>query len=179
MSSVSRLIWLLVVALVVPALVVGTGGFSAATLDRGVTVSVADHDQAAVSLWDPGARDDHSTADVPRDWLREDPVTDDDPTTTLVVVKNRLGHSIDVTASAVDAPAGVTVASVEAVTLEPGDVGRVDATVDCGDRTGGVQAPIDLRVHADGEGFAADIDYQVHVVCGAPGDPGGSSTAAT
>jgi hypothetical protein len=49
-----RRVWLLVGALAATTLIGGTGSFSAASMDRGVSVNVADHEDAYVGLADPG-----------------------------------------------------------------------------------------------------------------------------
>ncbi len=61
-----RVLWALLAVLVASALVFGTGGFSAATIDRPVSVSVASsQSQTLISLWAPGTQGADVRADPP------------------------------------------------------------------------------------------------------------------
>jgi hypothetical protein len=49
--------------------------------------------------------------------------------------------------------------------LDPGGVAVVTGTVDCGDAVGHHPLDLSLYVHGVGDGFSAEIDYEVSVHC--------------
>jgi hypothetical protein len=158
-------------AVVLSTLVLGTGGFSTASIDRPVAVTVSDHDRSLVTLWDPGAGGD---GPPPRriasaGLAGEDPVTSDGQTTRIVAVQNRFSdRSITVDATVAESPPGVSVGSFDSVDLGPGDAGALRAPVDCGDSDGPVDVTLDVT--ASNDHFTGVISYEATVVCATP-DP--------
>jgi hypothetical protein len=164
-----RRVWLLVAAFAALSLALGTGGFSAATMDRGVHVSVADHEHAFVGLADPGA---HGTHPSPS-WIHgkdnrlmsESPLQQGEGLTRLVVVKNRFGRtSLDVHARGTDS-GDVRLTWSSNTTLHPHDVGVVKGTVDCEGETGPQKLDLTVTAEAVDGSLTASIDYPVTVVC--------------
>jgi hypothetical protein len=155
-----RNLLLLGAAVVVLALTVGTGGFSAAELERGLSVSVSDSDSALVSLYDPG---DTNPPDWAPETATEEPtVTDADDRVPVVYVHNRFEEQtlrIDLEPESSDVLTDTT-----PVTVGAGRTEAVPATVDCvgGDRE------VTLTVVAEGDGMSARIDFPVTVDCRAP-----------
>jgi hypothetical protein len=166
-----RLLWAVIGAVVLSTLVLGTGGFTAASIDRPVAVTVSDHDRSLVTLWDPGAGGE---GQPPRRIASaglngEDPVTSDGQTTRVVAVQNRFSdRAITVDATVAESPPGVGVGPFDSVDLGPGDAGALNAPVDCGDRHGPVE--VTLEVTASDEHFTGVISYEATVVCATP-DP--------
>lgn len=171
-----RRVLLVVIALAALGLVAGTGGFSAASMDRGVSVTVVDHDEAYVALYDPGSG---GTAGRPV-WLQgstesphESPVTSDDERTRLFIVANQFAdHTIQVDGS-VPGDSAPAVSAIDPVTLAPDEVGSVTAVVECPSVQQEVYYTLDLTVTVDGEGdsVSAEIEYPVTVVCAADQPP--------
>jgi hypothetical protein len=162
-------VWLLVAGLAALSLALGTGGFSAAEIDRGVSVSVADHENAYVGLADPGA---HGTHPSPS-WIHrgdnglmsETPLQQGEGWTRLVVVKNRFGGtSLDVHARGTDG-GDVRLTWASNTTLHPHDVGVVSGTVDCEGATGPQQLGLTIVAEAVDGSLTAAIDYPVTVDC--------------
>jgi hypothetical protein len=149
------------------ALLVPTGSFSAASVDRGVSVSVAEHENAMVSIWDPGG----SSPDPPKPFRGENPVTPNSEFLTVIVIQNGVDDPIDVSVtSTADSSVSVhgTISDVH-----PGDVVPVQATVDCNDVSERAAVTVPLRVHVetDDGSFESTIRYDVRIVCaGAPGN---------
>lgn len=165
----SRRLWLLAALSVVAMLTIGSGGYSSASMDRGVSVGVAGHQDAAVSLWDPGAH-----GDVPH----EDPVTATDSRTTLFLVQNRFPDTaIDVTARVAEAPPGVRVTAIETASLPAGVPTRepIRGTVHCGGQHGPTRVLLDVT--ASGSGLRASISFPVTVVCATPPPSSGGPEA--
>jgi hypothetical protein len=164
-------------AVALSALVFGTGGYSTATMDRGVAVTVADHDQAVVTLWDPGVG---SAGQPPLVVARaglagEDPVTREGEPVRVVAVVNRFeDQSITVDASVDASPTGVDVGPFEPVRLAPGAVGALEAPVECGNVSG--PAGVTLRVRVVGGQLSGVITYRPTIVCATPN---GTSTTAS
>lgn len=176
--TVDRRVWLLVALVAAGTLVTGTTGFSAAEVDRGVTVTVADdHAGGFVPLADPGA---HGTHPAPwwvedRSRLRGDPVTAGDPRVGLFLVHNRFPTAMDVTAR-FDGGEVERVSDLEPTTLERGETGVVAGTVDCGTHRG--PGAVFLNVTVSAESLSAHVGYRVTVVCAgqsAPGEPAPAS----
>jgi hypothetical protein len=161
-----RRIWLLVAVFAVLALTLGTSGFSAASIDRGIAVNVADDEDAYVGLADPGAHGNHPDW-MPPEYSAETPVTENDSTARLFVVRNALGEGqLRVTARNADDD-GVTLVDAETAWVEASTGPEaVSGTVDCPE---GVHGPVrlELTVVADAadSAFRAEIDYPVTVVC--------------
>jgi hypothetical protein len=113
--------WLLALAVgaLVATTVGGTGAVSSASLDRGVSVSVAPPEDAYLGLSEP------LVSAVP----------DDDTRADLLVVTNRLNERVELTAEVTEANPGggpnVTDVSVVSA-LGPGDSGPVSADLACG-----------------------------------------------
>lgn len=164
--------WALLAVVAVSALATGTGGFSAAALDRGVAVAVAPHEAAFVSVWDPGAG---GRGPEPPAFAGEDPVGDG--RTKVLVVKNRLpGRTLDLRVS--DRGDGPVTVRGRYDGLAPGGVAPVRAAVDCGDRHGPVSVPLRLEATAASGSFSASIPYRATVVCPAPpSDPAPAAAA--
>lgn len=166
-----RLIWATLGAVVLSALVFGTGGFTAASIDRPVAVTVSDHDRALVTLWDPGAGGEGPPPQtIASAGLNgEDPVTSDGQTTRVVAVQNRFtDRVITVDATVEESPPGVAVGPFDPVEVGPGDAAALNAPVDCGDRDGPVD--VTLEVTASNDQFTGVISYEATVVCATP-DP--------
>ncbi len=162
-----RRTWLfLAVALVAAgSLTLGTSGFSAAQVDRSVTVSVAD-DQASgfVPLADPGAGGTHPApawVDDPSQ-LREEPVTAADDRVPLFLVHNRFDRPLTVDTRFVWGELD-DVSDLDSVSLEPGETSVVTGSVDCGGHDG--PRMVELNVTASMGGMTAHITYRVSVVC--------------
>lgn len=162
----NRHAWLLVAAVTVLSLALGTAGFSTASMDRGVQVSVVDHEDAVVGLADPG---DHETLPdwMPPEYHGETPVTENDRTARLFVVRNGLNEGkLLVTARNAD-DSGVTLIDAETrrVGASTGPE-AVSGTVECPE---GVHGParLELTVVVDSldDAVHAEIDYPVTVVC--------------
>ena len=179
-----RVLWATLGAVVLSAVVLGTGGFSSASIDRPVAVTVSDHDRALVTLWDPGAGGDGRPPQrIASAGLNgEDPVTSDGQLTRVVTVQNRFpDRAITVDATVEESPPGVEVGSFDPVDLGPGDAGALTAPVDCGDADGPVD--VTIEVTASNDHFRGVISYETTVVCATP-DPTptpdeASSTTAT
>jgi hypothetical protein len=164
---------------VLAALVLGTGGFSTASMDRSVAVTVSDHHRALVTLWDPGAGGD---GPPPRQIVSagldgEDPVTRDGQTTRVVAVQNRFtDRAITVDATVEESPPGVAVGPFDPVDLGPGDAAALNAPVNCGDSDGPVD--VTLEVTASNNHFTGVISYEATVVCATPTPDEASTTTA-
>ncbi|MFC7229007.1 hypothetical protein N0B31_16500 [Salinirubellus salinus] len=112
--------WLLVLAVVgvVTTGAGGTGAFSSATAERGVSVAVAPPEDAFLGLTDS------LDATVPENGTRAD----------LLTVTNRLNQRVDLTAEVfeTDPDGGPNVTNVSVVlSLEPGEGGPVSADLAC------------------------------------------------
>ncbi len=162
-----RRVWLLALGVVSATLPVGTGGFSAAQVERPVAVDVSPDDRAVLAMHDPGAG---SQGPPPRaiasaGLAGERPVHGRE-TVPLLAVHNRLPERVTVRATA--AGAGVTVHAVEAERIPAGGVGAVRGTVDCEGRTGPVTLGLDLSVRGGADGIAADARRSVTAICAGP-----------
>lgn len=175
----NRRVLLLVAAVVAGSLAMGASGFSSASLERGVQVSVADApEDALVPLADPGARGTHPAPSWVRDesLQREDPVTAQDRTAPLFLVHNRFDQPMSVTATVVESEvAGVS--TIDSITVSPGDTRVVTGTVDCGEAEG--PRTVTLEVTASTDETVATIEYQVTVVCASQQTPTETSTPAS
>jgi hypothetical protein len=162
-----RRTWLFLAVAVVAAgaLTLGTSGFSAAEVDRPVSVSVAD-DQASgfVPLADPGAGGTHPAPEWVDDpsQLRETPVETEGDRVPLFVVHNRFERPLTVDTQFVWGELD-DVSDVETVTLEPGETRAVDGSVDCGSHDG--PRMVELNVTASTQGVTANITYRATVDC--------------
>jgi hypothetical protein len=157
-----RAVWLLLGAVSVLALVVGTGGFSTAAVDRGVSIAVADHDRALVSVWDPGG----ASAEPPR-YQGEDPVTPEGTRVKLVVVENRFDAGpIDLRVTERAASPVSVDGSYEG--LASGEVAPVVADVDCDGHHGRTEVPLTVHATAVNGEFESEIRYDASVVCPDP-----------
>jgi hypothetical protein len=163
----NRRVWLLVAALAALSLAMGTGGFSAAELDRGVSVSVAEDEHAFVGLADPGAHGEGAYW-MPPKHNGETPVTKNDQTTRLFVVRNAFtNEQIRVTAhGGGDSAATLLHAETEWVGAITGPE-AVNGTVECPGPPNNGPTQLDLTVVVDGSdgGLHAKIEYPVTVVC--------------
>ena len=163
----NRRTWAFLAIAIVAAgsLTLGTSGFSAAEIDRAVSISVADGQASGfVPLADPGAQGTHPAPEwvTDRSQLRENPVTVEDQHVPLFVVHNRFETPMDVDARVVRG--GLTdVSDIDSRSLDPGETGVVSGTVACGGYAG--PATVDLTVTAATQSVTAHIDYQVTVVC--------------
>jgi hypothetical protein len=164
-----RVLWLTLVAALVPALVLGSSGFSAAAVDRGVSVSVAAHDEAYVSVWDPGAG---GAAEPPR-YAGEDPLTPNETRAKVLVVRNRFDAPLSVTVTDRDGSVGVSGTNAR---IAPGAVEPVEATVECRGAVG--RADVPLGIHAETDGVEGSIRFTAAVVCAGPPDGAGNESAA-
>jgi hypothetical protein len=157
-----RLVWAALVVAAVTTLVLGTGGFSVATLDRGVTMAVSDHDHALVSVWDPGG----DSPEPPR-YAGEDPVTSNDTTVRVLVIENRFtDETLDVAVT--ERPESPVAVEGSHDGLGPGDVAPITAEVECNGHEGRVDALLTVEATAVGGGFEGEIDYDASVVCPGP-----------
>lgn len=178
MRPTRRTLWTTLGLVVALSLLVSTGGFSSAVMDRGVAVSVADHEDAMVSIWDPGG----PSPEPPRPFAGENPVTPPSERVTVLVVQNGVGRSIDVTVTSVSDSSVSVHGRVSDV--QSGDVVPVVATVDCSDVAERAPVTVPLRVHVetDDGSFESTIRYDARLVCaGAPGNasnPGQSNTVS-
>ena len=157
----TRLLWVALAILSVSALVFGTGGFSAATADRNVSVAASSHDRALVSIWDPGG-----ASPEPPTYAGEDPVTPNDTRVKLLVIENRAGHALDVQ---VTERAGSPV-SVDGGYdgLRSGERRPIVADVDCNGHHGRTDALLEVRAVAEDGGFESVIAYDARVRCASP-----------
>jgi hypothetical protein len=170
---VRRLVWVALIAAAVAGLVYGTGGFTAAEVQRGVSVSTAPHDEAFLTLYDPGAGSDGDRPTVFAGTLGEEPVGPGGDRVRVLLVANRFPGtaplSLDVDGRAVESPRGTSVSDVEGPSgLRRGDYGWVRATVDCGSHRG--PTPIGFELTAVGDGLSVVVEYEATVVCIAPPD---------
>jgi hypothetical protein len=175
-----RRVWLLVATFAALALAFGTGGFSAAELDRGVSVAVVDHEDAFVGLADPGSQG--TRPDWPDEWSpREEPVTVENQRVALFGVYNRFGDTtLRVTARVPDGTSP-DVSAVSTTHVAPRRTGLVSGTVDCGQLSGRSHHEVDLTVVVDGTdgGFHGTIDYTVTVLCASAGKTPETSPSTT
>lgn len=163
-----RLLLVVLAVLAVSALVAGTGGFTAATMSRDVSISVAaTHETALVSIWDPGADE---TGDEPPRFGGEEVVPHGETRTNVLVVKNRFeGTSVDVTVAHREAsPVAV---SGESRTLSPGETAPVKGTVDCGTHRGPTDALLNVTARSVRGDVEAVIRFDATVNCGGPARP--------
>ena len=168
-----RVVVLALVALSVVFLV-PTGSLSAATMDRGVLVEVSSHEDAAVSIWDPGG-----ASPEPPAFPGEDPVTSPNETVRVLVVQNNLGdvghvHVTDAAGARVEVDA--TARSVRA-----GAVAPVRGTVDCDGARGPTTVPVRLTFVDAADSVRIVVAYDVTVRCAGPpeGDPGNAAANET
>lgn len=171
MSDMRQRLLVVVVAVLALALLVPTGSFSVATMDRGVNVAVSPNEQAIVSIWDVGG----PTPEPPR-FQGEDPVTSSDDRVRVLVVQNNFERSTVDVHVASDAGSPVVVDGV-ARSVPPGELVPVHATVDCAGQQGRVFVPLTLHVVGVDGDVEAVIEYTASVVCGGQG--AGDETAAT
>jgi hypothetical protein len=167
-----RFLWVVLAIVSVTGLVFGTVGFETTAMDRGVGVTVSDHDRALVTLWDPGVGKQGRPPDgiVRAGLVGEDPVTEDGQSIRVVAVLNRFSdRSITVDATVLDAPQGVVVGPFDPVTLAPGAAAALEAPVQCADHSG--PTPITLRVRASNDQFSGVITFDAIVVCAIPTPP--------
>lgn len=157
------------VAVAATALVVSTGGFGTASMDRDVTAIVSEHDRALVTVWDPGVGSQgRPPSAIARARLDDEtPVTVNGESTHVVAVLNRFDdRSITVDATVVGAPPDVGVGPFDPVTLAPGEAAGLEAPIDCGANDGPVE--ITLRLRASNDRFRGVITYDATVVCAIP-----------
>jgi hypothetical protein len=165
---VRRRTWplLLVLVVVAGALTAGTSGFSAAALDRNVSVTVSDdHREAFVPLADPGEEGPPPAWVDDASRLREEPVRSQGQRVRLFVVHNRFETPMDVDAQVVRSEVG-DVDDVGSVALRPDESGVVHGDVDCGGYAG--PTTVDLNVTATTGEATAHITYRVGLVCASP-----------
>jgi hypothetical protein len=157
-----RVLWAALAVASVSALVFGTGGFSAATVDRGVSMVVSDHDRALVSIWDPGG-----PTPEPPSYAGEDPITPNDTRVKLLVIENRFrDQALDVR---VTERSGSPVAVDGGYDgLSPEQIAPISADVDCNGHHGRVDALLTVEATAVDGGFESTIVYDASVVCPAP-----------
>ncbi|WP_380680553.1 hypothetical protein [Salinigranum sp. GCM10025319] len=157
-----RVLWAVLAVASVSALVFGTGGFGAATVDRGVSMVVSDHDRALVSIWDPGG-----PSPEPPSHAGEDPITPNDTRVKLLVIENRFrDQALDVRVT--ERPGSPVAVDGEYEDLAPGSIVPVSADVDCNGLHGRVDAPLTVEATAVDGGFESTIAYDASVVCPAP-----------
>lgn len=153
-----RELLLTLTAVVVLSLAVGTSGFSAAQLERGVSVSVSDSDAALVALYDPGEQN-------PPSWVSGEAASEPDPSqdgeTPVVYVRNQFENKM-LTVSL--EPDSDTIRDAESVRLDSGATAPIHADVDCVGDTENVP----LTVVANGHGVTTRIEFTVTVDCHAP-----------
>lgn len=166
-----RRLLLVVVAALALALLVPTGSFSVATIDRGVNVAVSPNEQAIVSIWDGGG----ATPEPPQ-FQGEDPVTNADDRVRVLVVQNNFEQSTVDVHVASDAGSPVVVDGV-ARSVAPGEVAPVRATVDCAGQEGRIFVPLTLHVVGVDGDVEAVIEYTASVVC-AGEDADGANAAS-
>lgn len=155
-----RRLLLLLLGVAIAGLLVPTGGFSSTSMTRGVAVSVADHEDAVVAIWDPGGPSPEPPLNP-----GEKPVRSPGDPVVVLVIENRFGsRTLDVRVtdrarSPVDVSGGVT-------DVDASGIADVSATVDCNGARGRVTVPLELTVRsADGD-VAGTIHYTASLVCG-------------
>lgn len=159
-----KLAWLVLLMVCAAALVSGTGGFSAASMDRGVSIAVAEsHEKALVSIWDPGARQ-MGNSNSPPQYSGEDPVVSNQTSVKLIVVQNQFSdQTIDVRISDRDeSPVSV---DGESRVLPPGRIVPLYATVDCDGYRGPTDALLEVHVTSLDGSLEGAIQYDATVVC--------------
>lgn len=159
-----RLLAALLGLVVATSLVFGTGGFSAASLERGVEIGVApDHGQAIISLWNPGDEPGSTQMDTANQ------VTADGDGVPILVVKNRFSDSVDVTVRAHEG----SVVAIEGShdNLAPESMVTISGEVDCQSVSGVTDVPLVVSVNSRDGSFAGVIDYSTTVHCSPPSDP--------
>lgn len=147
------------VAIAALLLVSTTGGFTSVGADRGLSIAVADDDEAFVGI---------DMADQTLDNGNHDEVR-------LAVLTNRLSSpltdvAVQVTGtSASQSPKLVPQGNSDVVapgTLDVSESGEVTADIRCDAAGGGAHAETwDLRIEANGEGVTVDLPRQVTVAC--------------
>jgi len=139
----------------VAGLVVATGGFSVAEVDRSVDLSVTDDDSAFVGV------------DVPDEPIE----AQDGNETTLFEVTNRFGHDVSVTAEATvdESDGNLSVSDEKEEELNDGET-AVSATFEC---TDGAEGTIGVALEITGDGVEVSLDRQVDVVCESADSAGG------
>ena len=130
------------VALLTAALLltlVGSGGVSSATIDRGATVGVASDADAVVGYDSP------ETVTVNGSEER-----------TLVTITNRHPAGVSITAVDVESPADLDVSVTHpAGAIGAGEAGAIRAQIDCAQPV--ERAELQLTVRIDGDGLSATI----------------------
>jgi hypothetical protein len=157
----SRRVALVVAALAVTALATGTFGFTGVDAERGLSVAVADDDEAFLGL-EPG----------PLDHCGEQ---------RLVTVTNRFEAAVTVDVSVV----GTSDVRVGAVgtpdgAVGPGESAHVSVRLQPDEETAtdGGDGTVTVRIHAAGEGVESAMTRTYAVQC-APSSPGGSTGTST
>jgi hypothetical protein len=169
----NRRLTLLIALLAATTLIVGSGGFSAASADRGLSVAVAQNEDASLSLWDPGAR---TTGGPPPAWARYNRLvgasTGEDPERVrLVAVRNAFpGATLTVDARLAHSVTGVTVTDVDRAILTPGEATALSATVQC---PPAATRRLPLTVNATSESIETSVRFDVVVTCPSPGSASG------
>ena len=131
-------------ALALLVTVSGTGAYSAASADRGLTVEVVDDDEAYVGY-------------EPEERIYAVNTTNQTTTETLVTVTNRFPSSVELTDVDVDAHPALSVLIVdEPGTLEPGESGEIRAGISCDEEV--MSMGFSVSVSVDGEAVAAALD---------------------
>jgi hypothetical protein len=171
---VRRRLLAVVLAALALALLVPTGSFSVAQIDRTVSVAVADDQRAAVSFWDPGG----PSAEPPR-YPGEDPVNGgEDVVRVLVVQHDFASTAADVRVShRAGSPVAVDGRHAE---VRSGMVVPVRASVDCREHTGRLAVPLVLEVVATDGSVEATIPVHASIVCNgpAPHETAGNATGS-
>lgn len=137
---------------VVIAFTVGTGGFSSMTADRGVSIAVADDENAYLGI----------ETDEP-DAVRANALANEDGReTTLLTLTNRFSSAVTIDARVPDAGDGLAITDIETLTLSGGDSGTMAATVTCDTP---VDREVTVEINASGTGIEVKTDEQIAVDC--------------
>lgn len=160
-------------------LVVGSGAFTAASVERGVSVSVADDEDAYLGLDVPeevtvaggewvtgsgastpaaaGERQSNGAGNSEQAGLRRQ-------TVALFEVTNRFSASVDVDVSIESRPGVPNVESVSpAEDVDPGATASVTAVVTC--PSGHPEKDLTLYITAEGHGVSVEMTRTVTVTC--------------
>lgn len=130
---------------VLVAFTVGTGGFSSATVERGVTIAVADDEQAYLGI---------APVNVTVTSGNE---------TRLFTLTNRFGTNLTIDAQVNDTSENMNVAAVDMPNRLGGGVsGPVNATVACDENATGT---VTVRIDASGAGVEVTMERRVTVEC--------------
>jgi hypothetical protein len=164
--------------LAVACLVVGSGAFTSASMERGISVSVADDEDALVGIVAP-ENDEVRVTDGERVNGQGEPVEAGNgkgkenglrlSSETLLTLENNAGAELDLAVTiAPDGSNGypnVSAAPDRSYTLAPGDSTDVTTEVVCNPSNAEPERTVTVEVDGAGDGISVSFERTVTVVC--------------